>query len=79
MQQTERQNEIAALIDFAGKSNYLNLEKIQDFKECIDQMQSAVRFIAYHEDTLGRLYRWLDREERRLKRDTKEELRKKKK
>lgn len=75
MQQTQRKNQISDLGDYSLKSNYLNLEKIQDFMETIEFVQAAASVIAGNEQTINRLYRWLEREERRLQRD--EEKRKK--
>jgi len=69
MQQTQRRNEISNLGDYSLESNYLNLEKIQDFKEMLDEVNDAVRLIAYHSEQIHRIYNWLEREERRLKRD----------
>lgn len=69
MQQTKRKNEIKHIGDFSYKSQYLNLEKIQDFMDAINFVQAAVNVIAGNEQTINRLYRWLEREQRRLQRD----------
>jgi len=69
MQQTQEKNQISNIGDYSLKSNYLNLEKIQDFMESIEFVQTAASVIAGNEQTINRLYRWLEREERRLKRD----------
>lgn len=75
MQQTQRRNLISNLGDYSLESNYLNLEKIQDFKEMLNEVNEAVRLIAYHSDQIGRIYRWLEREERRLVRDVEKDKR----
>ena len=75
MQQTQRKNQISNLGDYSLESNYLNLEKIHDFKEMLDEINDAVRLIAYHSDQIGRIYRWLEREERRLQRGAQKDKR----
>ena len=75
MQQTNRKNQISNIGDYSLESNYLNLEKIHDFKEMLDEINDAVRLIAYHSDQIGRIYRWLEREERRLQRDAQKDKR----
>jgi len=69
MQQKEKENDIKHIGDFSYKSQYLNLEKIYDFKECVELIAHAVQVIQAEEPTLFRMYRWLEREERRLQRD----------
>jgi len=69
MNQTQRKNQISNIGDYSLKSNYLNLEKLQDFMESIEFVQIAASVIAGNEQKLNRLYRWLEREERRLQRD----------
>jgi hypothetical protein len=69
MQQTQRKNQISNLGEYSYKSQYLNLQKIHDFIESIENVQVAANVIASNEQTINRLYRWLEREERRLQRD----------
>jgi len=75
MQQNKKQNVIADLGEYTYKSKYVNLEKIQDFKESIELVHYAANVIAGNQQTLDRLYRWLSREERRLERDIENEKR----
>ena len=69
MQQKHNKNAIKSIGDYSYKSQYLNLQKIQDFIESIENVQVAANVIASNEQTMNRLYRWLEREERRLQRD----------
>jgi hypothetical protein len=69
MQQTHKENGIKSIGDYSYKSQYLNLQKIHDFIESIKNVHDAVNVIANNEQTINRLYRWLEREERRLNRD----------
>jgi len=69
MQHKHKENAIKSIGDYSYKSQYLNLQKIQDFMESIEFVQVAANVIAGNEQTINRLYRWLEREERRLKRD----------
>lgn len=69
MQQTQRKNQISNFGDYSHKSQYLNLQKIHDFIESIKNVQIAADVIAGNEQTINRLVRWLEREERRLNRD----------
>lgn len=69
MQQTHKENAIKSIGDYSYKSQYLNLQKIHDFIESIKNVQIAADVIAGNEQTINRLVRWLEREERRLQRD----------
>lgn len=69
MQQNTKENVIKSIGEYSYKSQYLNLEKIQDFMKSIEFVQVAANVIAGNEQTINRLYRWLEREERRLQRD----------
>ena len=75
MQQTNRKNQISNIGDYSLESNYLNLEKIHDFKEMLDEVIDAVKLIGYHSEHIDRIYRWLEREERRLVRDVEKNTR----
>ena len=75
MQKTNRKNKISNIGDYSLESNYLNLEKIHDFKEMLDEVIDAVKLIGYHSEQIDRIYRWLEREERRLVRDVQKEKR----